>query len=227
MNWGDSDDETSTEHEFIKSYLLIILDTDKSMFEYNESLNGPTFDTTLKSCYDVFDALLMKMGRTKNQIAIMTTNEDEETSVLCDFTDPLPASLKMLRGLCDLKSEDLKEKFCRNGSLNVANLLLKCKTQFKPFPDKDIKVMAYVTQQDDLSASNDAKFHAVNQARTFSDFNIRMELLTFNSDFNYKLYFNEILLAAKSNFNYEYLLNANGFKDKLLSLIRYRGNNVK
>ena len=227
MDCEDFEEETTKESEFVKSYLLILLDTDESMFEYNESLNGPTFDVALKSCYDILDALLLKMKHTKNQISIMTTSEDLSKSMLCRFTDPLPTSLKKLRDICDLKSEDLKERFCRKGSLNVADLLLQCNTKFKYFEYTDTKIVAYVTQRDDLSTSNQAKYHAVNQARNFADFNIRIELLTFNSDFNYMLYFYELFQAAESNFNHEYLPNENGFKDKVLSLVRYRGTNVK
>lgn len=229
MGW-DSESEHSSDDEEQSgtnstSYLLVTIDCDEIMFQKQGDADESTFKIVLRTCYEILELQLMRGGkRGITPIAIALVSDDIDGMALCDFKDNLPENVKKFRDLCEMSDTDLENKYKRSGILQFSNFLLNCKRKLTECGQENTKYIAYIGNNDNpIGDDEDERRLCVNHAKTFKDFNIYLELLTFDSSFDSANFFQEILDAANCKFNYQYYLDTIGLKEKLLSLLIFRG----
>ncbi|KAK9743530.1 hypothetical protein QE152_g8545 [Popillia japonica] len=217
MGW-DSESEHSSDDEEQSgtnstSYLLVTIDCDEIMFQKQGDADESTFKIVLRTCYEILELQLMR-----------GVSDDIDGMALCDFKDNLPENVKKFRDLCEMSDTDLENKYKRSGILQFSNFLLNCKRKLTECGQENTKYIAYIGNNDNpIGDDEDERRLCVNHAKTFKDFNIYLELLTFDSSFDSANFFQEILDAANCKFNYQYYLDTIGLKEKLLSLLIFRG----
>lgn len=229
MGWDSASEHSSDDEEQTTnavSYVLITIDCDELMFQKDEGNDECTFKIVLRSCYEVLEHQLMKGGKHGvTPVAIAIVSEDIDKMAICDFNDHLPTSVKKLRELCEMSDKELEAQYKQHNTLQLSHFFLNCKRKLGECGQENTKYIAYISKKDNpIGEDDNERRMCVNQARTFKDFHIYIEILTFNALFEYETFFKEILEIANCKFNFQYFADTIGLKEKILSLLIYRGN---
>ncbi|KAK4879376.1 hypothetical protein RN001_007522 [Aquatica leii] len=203
--WADSDFEEDTETterplEYKPSYVLIAVDTDKSMFENEETESYP-FKVALNSCYELANSLaLSSQNSVKGPVGIVLAHNNTVKSNLVEFEQSVPDTIKFLKTLKGESKNELQFKYERQQNFDLADFFLMCKNKLLSIKtDVYKRIIIYITN-DDNPIQNDVKkkFKLINESQKFPSFQMELVVVTFNPNFDYSNLYSEVLAASNS-----------------------------
>uniref|UniRef100_A0A1Y1JSC4 Uncharacterized protein n=1 Tax=Photinus pyralis TaxID=7054 RepID=A0A1Y1JSC4_PHOPY len=231
--WQDSDFEddtntTETPIEYKPSYVLIAIDTDKSMFENYQDSEPTPFRATLHACYNIIDSIALSGQQSiKGPVGIALADNDAKKSNFVEFEEPVPDVIKLLKITKDQSEDELESNFERKGNFDLADFFLLCKNKLMNVKTEAYKkTVIYVTCDDNpLGSDHKRRFKVINESQKFASIDIKLIVVTFNPKFEGRNFYSEVLEASKSEPVEK--VNSSNLKQKLSYLIRKKTNQKK
>ncbi|XP_030765990.1 uncharacterized protein LOC115890027 [Sitophilus oryzae] len=222
------DPQESLTINFKPSYVIVAIDTHSSMFKTRETdASGEThfFKDALTACFEIADSLLLATGSNSfNQFGVLLADEDHKASLI-EVESNMLDSIKFLKEESGLSNAELKTKYERQSSLDVAAFFLLCKKKFKSIISAYYKrTIVFITNNDDpVDGDAQRKFTALNEAKTFEGNSINFEIVSMINDFDYTKFYNELFhLYSEPPTTDVICQDKHGIVEKLLPLIVFR-----
>ncbi|KAF5283936.1 hypothetical protein FQR65_LT13697 [Abscondita terminalis] len=202
--WVDSDfeDESRTAEksgDYKPSYVLIAIDTDKSMFE-DVGSEEFSFLAALNSCYEIINSLILSDHQSKGPVGIVLADNNVAKSNLIEFEQTIPDTIKLLKHLKEQTKDYLQFKYERKQNFDLADFFLLCKNKLLSIKtDVYKRIIIYVTN-DDNPVQNDPKkrFKIINESQKFPSIQIELVVVTLNPNFDNSHLYSELLSASGS-----------------------------
>lgn len=204
--WQDSDFEEETNKaeapvEYKPSYVLIAVDTDKSMFENYEHSEQSPFRATLDACYTIIDSIVLSGQQSlKGPVGITLADNDVKKTSFIEFEQPIPEAIKLLKSTKNQREDELESNFERKGSFDLADFFLLCKNKLLNVKtDAYRRTVIYITCDDNpIGSDPKRRFKVINESQKFASIDIRLIVVTFKPNFDVKSFYSEVLEASKS-----------------------------
>ncbi|CAH1119758.1 unnamed protein product [Phaedon cochleariae] len=213
----DEGDETFESHNFKPSYVVVAIDTHHSMFKRNKE-NKLHFRSCLEACLALADSLILKTNtRSWRPFSIVLSGQQ---TALIGFHNNILDTIKLLKAKLQLSDDALTKEFQSKGELDLAAFFLVCKKLFHDIKTTFYKrSLIYITNNDNPVNKKAAKFTALNEAKTFSGSEIEFQVIPTENNFNYKIFYNELLSLLGGPRIEEICLDTEGLTLKLSSSV--------
>lgn len=222
---SDAEEDSTNPETFYKpSFVLIAIDTDPSMFVKNEDDGNTPFKNCISACYNLANSLIfVQSKRNWSPFAIVLAREDASASFV-NFNDNILKSIKFLKEKNEMSEEKLLDTYQRKGGLNLSSFFLLCKKKFKEVNSVFYKrTIIFITNDDNpVRGDKNQRFAALNEVKTFEANEMNFEMVTMNSNFDYKIFYNELFSIIKNPLVETIVEDEEGLLEKLSSLVLVR-----
>ncbi|XP_066145196.1 X-ray repair cross-complementing protein 5 [Euwallacea fornicatus] len=227
------ENEETTTINFKPSFVLIAIDTHPCMFKVSIDSEGNDthpFKEAIMACYEIADSLIFATSRSNyNQFGILFVNEDQKANLI-EVEDNMLESIKKLKEVSNKSLNELRVAYERTVDVDLAAFFLLCRKKFKGIKAAYYKRTLIIITNDDnpLKGDSQKKFAALNEAKTFEPCDITLELISMTSNFDYKIFYNELFhLYSKPPTSEAICKDKEGLVDKLSNLLIYRYTKIR
>lgn len=160
-------------------------------------------------------------GAKNKRLAILLAHNDQDKAKLVGFKSTIQEAYTSLDRLLQMEPDELEQGYMSN-KVDLASFFLLCKREFhESSSTAKRKVLLFFTNSDDpVKDDIDKKGRLLTEAANFAPLNIKLVVTALNEDFDYRLFYSEVLEVAHSFLSAECCSDADGVYYKLLGYIR-------
>lgn len=226
FDWDDDykdelpEDEDEDPTEFKPTYILLAIDVGPSMFKKGVDGKSP-FSNCIKGLRTIIDKMLIKDKTSlRSPLGVVLASNNQDKFHLIKFTDDMIHNFNTITNLAEKDDVSLSQMYQRAGTIDLDNFFVQCqKCLLDINADVYKRNIVFVTNDDDPKLPDDVKFRALNIAKGFPSHKLYLDVITYNSDFDYEMFYDELLKEAGSIIKKEYLENSYSFACKVDELL--------